>query len=221
MYPWNAGLVLYHLVLAGIDCSAHPWIYQYDYNIGVVVRVKLIPEHTYPKDLCMDTGDIAKLAKYFPQALNFRKGLSGDIFQFPQRPLKFKIAILIPARYNSSRFPGKALHLLNGVPMVLLVLNKCLQSGFDCFILSDDDRILSLSPSSIKTSSSCRNGTERCAEAAASLESYDAFINVQGDMPDVTPALVSAIANKLENHSLATAYTQILLSGPLSGQVFQ
>ena len=206
---WNAGLVLYHLVLAGIDCSAHTWICQYDYNICVVVRAHLIKHRAWPKDLCMDTGDIQKLSKFFPRGLNFRKGLSGDIFHFPRRPLKLKIAILIPARYNSSRFPGKALHLLDGVPLVLRVLKNCLQSGFDTFILSDDERILSLSPSSIKTSVSCRNGTERCAEAAVALKSYDAFINVQGHMPDVTPALISAVASKLNSHSLATAYTRL------------
>ena len=106
---WNAGLLMYHLVLAGFDCSRDVWIRQYDYNIGVIVRKRNIPPDVFPRDLCMDTGDLQKLAKFFPADLDMSKGSNGDIFAYPRDTsvASMKIAILIPARYNSTRFPGK------------------------------------------------------------------------------------------------------------------
>ena len=61
---WNAGLVLYNLVLAGFDCSEYCDILQYDYNIGIIIKKKSINQ--LPNDLSMDKGDIEKLSKYFP-----------------------------------------------------------------------------------------------------------------------------------------------------------
>ncbi len=118
-----------------------------------------------------------------------------------------RIAILIPARYGSVRFPGKALHPLDGQPMAKRVYDQCTLSGFDTFLLSDDERILSLSQMHLKTSQSCRNGTERCAEAADTLTAYDAFINVQGDMPDISVEIIRAVARELQSNSLVTVYT--------------
>lgn len=122
-----------------------------------------------------------------------------------------KVAILIPARYNSTRFPGKALHLLDGVPMAEHVYRRCESSGIDTFLVSDDERICSLVANSIMTSSHCQNGTERCAEAASQLQQYDAFINVQGDMPDITVEIIHQVAEALKKCELATIYT--LMSG--------
>jgi CMP-2-keto-3-deoxyoctulosonic acid synthetase len=204
---WNAGLVLYHLVLAGFDCSEHLWITQYDYNIGVVFRSKHIPDSIWPKDLCMDTGDLKKLSRFFPKELGFGKGSNGDIFDFPNQEIHNKVAVLIPARYNSSRFPGKALHHLDGIPMIRRVFDACSRSGLDVYVLSDDESILSEVPQAIMTSSSCKNGTERCAEAAAQLKSYNSFINVQGDMPDITPDIILAVAKYLACNQLVSLYT--------------
>ena len=126
---WNSGLLLYHLVLAGFDCSRDLWIRQYDYNIGIIVRKRSIPSLSFPVDLCMDTGDLQKLAKFFPEDLNMSKNSNGDILAYPAEAIpSLKIAVLIPARYNSSRFPGKALHKLHGVPMAQLgtpPMQKC------------------------------------------------------------------------------------------------
>lgn len=58
---WNAGLLLYHLILAGFDCS-QAMIKEYGYNISVIVKKKII---TLPK-LKMDSGDIIKLSEFFP-----------------------------------------------------------------------------------------------------------------------------------------------------------
>ena len=206
---WNAGLLLYHLVLAGLDCSRDVWIRQYDCNIGIIVRKHSILPEFFPSDLCMDTGDLQKLSKFFPNDLNISNGTNGDILSYPVELAseQMRIAVLIPARYNSTRFPGKALHMLCGVPMAKLVYSRCTSSGFDTFLVSDDERICGLVENSVMTSSTCENGTARCAEAALQLSQYDAFINVQGDMPDVTCNIILAVARALNTHKLVTAYT--------------
>ena len=77
---WNAGLVLYNLILAGFDCRAAR-IKQYGYNISVIVRK--IPAAIRYHELHYDDGDIDILAPHFPQhpKLPIRQGFSGDIRQ--------------------------------------------------------------------------------------------------------------------------------------------
>jgi SAM-dependent methyltransferase len=70
---WNAGLLLYHLVLAGFDCSAAS-IKKYGYNISIVVQKRSIQKLP---DLHYDTGDINRLSQYFPPGL--RERFDGDI----------------------------------------------------------------------------------------------------------------------------------------------
>ena len=74
---WNAGLLLYHLVHAGFDCS-HPTIYQYDYNICIIIKKKTI---ILPK-IHYDIGDIIKLKKYLPDYLpTATDSFNGDILK--------------------------------------------------------------------------------------------------------------------------------------------
>jgi SAM-dependent methyltransferase len=70
---WNGGLLLYHLILAGFDCS-EAQLLQYDYNIGVVVKKKTI---TPSPSINYDLGDINILKKYFP--IDVCEGFNGDI----------------------------------------------------------------------------------------------------------------------------------------------
>lgn len=107
------------------------------------------------------------------------------------------LAILIPARYNSSRFPGKMLELFDGIPLVRRVYNTCVSTGIDTYVLTDDERIASVVPNSIMTSSECANGTERCASVVDRLD-YSSFINVQGDMIDVTPNMINRLKVKFQ-----------------------
>ena len=72
---WNAGLVLYNLILAGFDCSEYCDILQYDYNIGIIIKNKNIKE--LPDNLSMDKGDIEKLSQYFP--FEAKESFNGDI----------------------------------------------------------------------------------------------------------------------------------------------
>ena len=114
-------------------------------------------------------------------------------------------AILIPARYYSTRFPGKPLVDLNGIPMIRRVYNTCIESGLDTYILTDDERIGTLFDPDwvIYSDQDFANGTERCAYASGMLP-YDQFINVQGDMPDVTLDMIEKTVWHLKNYSVTT-----------------
>ena len=119
-------------------------------------------------------------------------------------------AILIPARYQSERFPGKPLTLLGGVPMILRVYAECTKTGLDTYVVTDHPAVGELFDKSnvIYTSSELKNGTERCAEAAKQLD-YEHIINVQGDMPDITPEIINTVAEHIFEGSIHTAYTDM------------
>lgn len=96
--------------------------------------------------------------------------------------------VIIPARYKSSRFPGKPLILINGKPMILRVADIAVKAvGLEhVYIATDDQRISELVKSAgfkfILTNSDLLTGTDRVAQAAEKLD-YDIFINLQGDEP--------------------------------------
>lgn len=75
---WNAGLLLYNLILAGFDCSNYCKILQYDYNIGIIIKKKKINENILK--LTMDRGDIELLSKYFP--FDVKHNFNGDILKY-------------------------------------------------------------------------------------------------------------------------------------------
>ena len=122
-----------------------------------------------------------------------------------------KTAILIPARYGSTRFEGKPLAMLDGVPMIKRVYDACVASKIPTYVLTDDVRIASVfqNTSVIIDDTNYANGTERCAGAINIdyMQKYDQFINVQGDMPDITSDIIRAVENELQRSDVATAYT--------------
>jgi len=122
-----------------------------------------------------------------------------------------KTAILIPARYGSTRFEGKPLALLNGVPMIRRVYEAAVATGYDTYVLTDDMRIFNLFDSSNCwiDEAEYENGTERCAGAIKNdfFSKYDTFINVQGDMPDVTTDMVEKCIIGLQYHPVSTVFT--------------
>ena len=123
-------------------------------------------------------------------------------------------AILIPARYGSTRYPGKPLAKLDGVPMIKRVYDACTASKIPTYVLTDSQEVYNIiGPNCILDHTDYANGTERCAGAVAGyglLEEYDQFINVQGDMPDVTVEMIKKCAESLSyNYSVSTVYTDM------------
>jgi len=121
-------------------------------------------------------------------------------------------AILIPARLNSTRLPGKPLVTLGNKPMIERVVNACVKTGLHTFVLTDSQDICrhvedTSTALPILTHKAYANGTERCADAILlrQLKPYHTFINVQGDMPDVTPDMIRKLESS--NHELATMFT--------------
>lgn len=124
-------------------------------------------------------------------------------------------AILIPARYNSSRFPGKPLAIMDGEPLIVRTVKQCLKTGLPVYVLTDDYRIESAVSSYttvyLDETRKPDNGTERCANAIQThmFDKYDKFVNVQGDMPDITPEIVFSVIKCLEDYSVSTANTHM------------
>jgi 3-deoxy-manno-octulosonate cytidylyltransferase (CMP-KDO synthetase) len=123
--------------------------------------------------------------------------------------------VLIPARYASTRFPGKPLSDIVGKPMVVRVAERARMSGAArVAVATDDERIRHAVAAHgidvLMTRGDHPTGTDRLAEAAAQLELDDSSIvvNVQGDEPLLEPSLMRDVADKLAAHgdaSIATA----------------
>ncbi len=127
--------------------------------------------------------------------------------------MKSKTAILIPARYGSTRFEGKPLCMLDGVPMIKRVYDACSVSKIPTYVLTDDARIAQVfnNTSVVIDDYPYENGTERCAGAVNLdyMKKYDQFINVQGDMPDVTLQMIERCVEWLKYYPISTVWTDM------------
>ncbi len=121
------------------------------------------------------------------------------------------VAILIPARWASTRFPGKPLAKLNGVPLIKRVYDICKSTGIDTYVLSDNQEIYNvIGPDCILDYDPYENGTERCKGAHVKrFVNYENYVNVQGDMADVTPEIIVAAINALDGFEVASVYTEM------------
>jgi 3-deoxy-manno-octulosonate cytidylyltransferase (CMP-KDO synthetase) len=126
--------------------------------------------------------------------------------------------ILIPARYQSSRYPGKPLVQLKGAggaakPLIQRSVEAArrVRGVSGVFVTTDDERIAdacsSVGVGVIMTSAECRNGTERCAEALPSLHETDLVINFQGDALLTPPNFVDALIARMRDDSEAMVAT--------------
>lgn len=109
-----------------------------------------------------------------------------------------KFVAIIPARYASTRFPGKPLAPLGGKPVIRRVYEQVTQVLPDAVVATDDERIFraveSFGGRAVMTSAEHRSGTDRCWEAYRKLgETFDGVINVQGDEPFIRPEQIEAI----------------------------
>lgn len=106
--------------------------------------------------------------------------------------------ILIPARYGSSRFPGKPLAKIGGEEMICRVCRRAAETGVDVAVATDDSRIAECVEKAgfkaVMTSENHKSGTDRVYEAFCKLESpAKVVINVQGDEPFIAPSQILAL----------------------------
>jgi 3-deoxy-manno-octulosonate cytidylyltransferase (CMP-KDO synthetase) len=121
------------------------------------------------------------------------------------------VIAVIPARYDSSRLPGKALAVIGGVPMIVRVWQRTRQARSleRVIVATDDGRIASAvraaGGEAEMTSSTHQSGTDRIAEVAGRIHA-DVYLNVQGDQPFIAPEDLDALARPmLADPSLAMA----------------
>ncbi|MGZ8228068.1 MAG: 3-deoxy-manno-octulosonate cytidylyltransferase [Burkholderiales bacterium] len=126
-----------------------------------------------------------------------------------------KFTVIIPARYGSSRFPGKPLAELAGRPMVVHVAERARESGASEVIVATDHAgiesvVRSAGYDVVMTRSDHASGTDRLGEVITRrrFDGHRIVVNVQGDEPLVAPALIRRVAESLSAHehaSIATA----------------
>ena len=121
-------------------------------------------------------------------------------------PNSKSVAAIIPARWGSTRFPGKPLHLIGGKPLIHHVWERTLKAKSigQVIIATDDMRIaeaaFEFGAEVAITSDKHRSGTDRIAEVAKKLKGISHVINVQGDEPLVDSALLNRLAKTLLAH---------------------
>jgi 3-deoxy-manno-octulosonate cytidylyltransferase (CMP-KDO synthetase) len=120
---------------------------------------------------------------------------------------------IIPARYASTRFPGKPLHPIAGKPLLQHVVEKChlARSLTEVIVATDDERIAAVARRFCRvemTRADHPSGSDRIAEVAARVP-CDAVVNVQGDEPLIDPAVIDAVAAALAQDGMSTAATAI------------
>lgn len=128
-----------------------------------------------------------------------------------------KFIAIIPARYDSTRFPAKPLALLNGKPMIQWVVENVAKMLDQVWVASDNDEIIEtvekFGGKAIKTLASHQSGTDRCAEAAAILSEdsdFDVVINVQGDEPFINSEQIELLKSCFEGETeIATLIKKI------------
>ena len=111
---------------------------------------------------------------------------------------------IIPARYGSTRFPGKPLAKIGDRTMIHRTYLQALKSSLDAVVVATDDQRIAMEVSGfggrvVMTRSDHRSGTDRCREALTLVDGdYDAVVNIQGDEPFIDPAQIDQVAALLQ-----------------------
>ena len=109
---------------------------------------------------------------------------------------------VIPCRYQSSRFPGKPLALIDGKPMMWHVYQRALESNIldEVYIATDDERIVKVADkykiNTVMTSNKHETGTDRVAEVASKIQA-DYYVNIQGDEPFIEPEAIKLVVQAI------------------------
>ncbi len=125
-----------------------------------------------------------------------------------------KVLGIIPARYASTRFPGKPLVHIKGKSMIQRVYERAKQAIDNVVVATDDARIrnhvLDFGGNAILTSNKHRSGTDRCAEALeliadSHLDKFDVVVNIQGDEPLISIEAISQLISAFEDNEIQIA----------------
>ena len=124
-----------------------------------------------------------------------------------------KIVGIIPARYASTRFPGKPLAVIAGMPLIRRVVVQCQKTKLlaEVIVATDDSRIAEAVKNFCRvemTSPAHPSGSDRIAEVAGNI-SCDAVVNIQGDEPMIEPSVIDSVAGALADCEMSTAATRI------------
>src|ERR1700712_4036526 len=111
-----------------------------------------------------------------------------------------KVLGIIPARYASTRFPGKPLVDINGKSMIQRVYEQAKKCSTltEVIVATDDERIFNhvqqFGGVAVMTADNHQSGTDRCAEVARQHTGYNVIINIQGDEPFIDPEQIDKVA---------------------------
>ena len=124
-----------------------------------------------------------------------------------------KIVGIIPARFASTRFPGKPLALIAGKPLIQHVVEQCEKATLlsEIIVATDDTRIWEVAQNFCRvemTRPEHPSGSDRIAEVCERCD-CDAVVNIQGDEPLIDPNVINVVANALAQNEMSTAATQI------------
>ncbi len=125
-----------------------------------------------------------------------------------------KVIGIIPARYASSRFPGKPIARINGKPMIQWVYERasCSKRLDGVVVATDDERIEAavtrFNGEVLMTAKSCETGMDRCAEVASSID-CEVVVDIQGDEPLLDPDLLDRLVDSLNSSTWASIVTPI------------
>jgi 3-deoxy-manno-octulosonate cytidylyltransferase (CMP-KDO synthetase) len=116
---------------------------------------------------------------------------------------------IIPARYASTRFPGKPLHPIAGKPLIQRVVEQCLGAKLlrEVIVATDDERIADVAKRFCRvemTHADHPSGSDRIAEVAARIDN-EAVVNIQGDEPLIEPTIIDRVAAALSQDEMSTA----------------
>lgn len=121
---------------------------------------------------------------------------------------------IIPARYASTRFPGKPLAIINGKTMIQRVYEQATKSLKTVFVATDDERIIQavedFGGRAILTSVHHKSGTDRCSEAIRQIEEelkkrFNIIVNIQGDEPFIQPAQINKLCSCFSDEKVEIA----------------
>lgn len=121
-----------------------------------------------------------------------------------------KFIVVIPARYSSSRFPGKPLAVLAGKPVIQRVYEQVTKVLSEAWVATDDERIYNtvsdFGGKAVMTRQDHKSGTDRIEEAVEKIKTdADVIVNIQGDEPFIQPSQIETVCKQFDNPSTQIA----------------